>query len=136
MSKDTVRQMFERIEKDAVLKGKYAELMKAHQKEIDGSLAGRLVDLGKGSGFAFSPEDLFAARAEIIDRANSNAELSAGDLGKVAGGGISNKEFGTVLSVLTVGIGCAVSSVLLAIHSNRCAELLSTSDPETCRREN
>jgi len=87
MSKDAVKQMFGKIEKDAVLKTKYAELMQAHQKDAEKALSDKLVELGKTSGFAFSKDDLLTARAELIDKSNSNKELSDDDLTNVAGGG-------------------------------------------------
>jgi len=106
MSKDNVKQMFEKIEKDAALKGKYAELMQAHQKEAEKLLTGKIIELGKTSGFAFSNEDLLAARAELMDKVNSNKELSDGDLANVAGGSATTKALIGVLSLALFGVGC------------------------------
>ncbi len=86
MSKDIVKQMFGKMEKDAELQKKYAELMQAHQKDAEKALADKLLELGKTSGFAFSKEDLLAARAELMDRKNANGELADKDLESVAGG--------------------------------------------------
>ncbi len=86
MSKDSVKQMFAKMEKDAALKARYAELIKAHQKDGEKLLAEKLIELGKTSGFAFSNEDLLAARAELENNADSNKELSDADLGNVTGG--------------------------------------------------
>jgi len=86
MSKDAVKQMFGKMEKDAVLKGKYAELMQAHQIEAANALAEKLVEFGKTSGFAFSKVDLNAALGEMINKTVNSVELSDDELDKVAGG--------------------------------------------------
>jgi len=97
--------MFAKIGKDAPLKKKYEELMLAQQKETDKALSDKLVEFGKTSGFAFSQDDLLAARAELMDRANSNAELSEEDLANVAGGNKAKSD-AILYSILTIGLGC------------------------------
>jgi len=110
MSKDTVKQMFGKMEKDAELQKKYAALMQANQKEAEKALADKLVELGKTSGFAFSKEELIAARAEFMDEANSNGELSDSDLENVAGG-MAVKNDAIKISIFTLGLGCIVTSI-------------------------
>ncbi len=107
--------MFGEIEKDAALKGKYAELMKAHKIETDDKLAEKLIDFGKTSGFAFSKEELLAARAEFVDTVNSNRELSDGDLASVAGGSKQKSDL-IIASVFTAGTMCAVISIAAEIN--------------------
>jgi len=144
MGKDNVKQMFGKMEKDAALKGKYAELMQAHQKESEKALADKLVELGKTSGFEFSKDDLLAARAEFMDEANSNGELSGADLGNVAGGFIHSsssqrgcRKCGAVtLSIITAGIACLVITIAEDARAGAggCAATMSfTSSPE-CRK--
>jgi len=87
VSKDAVKEMFGKMEKDGALKNKYAELIRAHQKDAENKMAEKLIEFGKTSGFAFSKNDLLEARAELTDKADSNKELSDGDLVSVAGGG-------------------------------------------------
>jgi hypothetical protein len=84
--------------------------VQAHQKESEKVLADKLVELGKTSGFAFSKEDLMAARAEFMDNKNSNCELSDSDLENVAGG-IAVKYDAIKISIFTLGIGCIVTSI-------------------------
>jgi len=130
MSKDNVKQLFGKMEKDAALKGKYAELMQAHQAETEKALSDKLVELGKTSGFAFSKDDLLAARAEVMDNANSNKELSDGDLEKVAGGMSAQNRKGAsaVVSIFTLGIGCAIESIgAAALSAGGCSGAMTTS---------
>jgi len=127
MSKDKVKKFFGKMEKDADLLKKYSELMQTHQKEAEKALADKLIDLGKTSGYLFSKEDLLSARAEMLDKVNSNKELSDGDLVRVAGGGVLKT--GTVcVSIITLGIGCAALSIIAANQPEGCASQLTTSD--------
>jgi len=126
MSKDNVKKMFVKIEQDAQMKKKYMEMTQLHQKETDKKLAGKLIDLGKATGLSFSIEDLVAARAELIDKANSNRELSEGDLNNVAGGG-SQKTGSIIISILGVGIVCAAISIDSEVFmAGECGKFMST----------
>jgi len=125
MSKDNVKNMFAKFEKDGDLKKKYAEIMKNYQKENENSLAELLIEFGKKSGFAFSKDDLMAARIELTDKTNSNKELSDNDLTRVAGGGHKNSAI--ILSLITLGIGCAVNSLIREQDSpGECGKMMST----------
>ncbi|HBC75546.1 MAG: hypothetical protein A2008_05785 [Candidatus Wallbacteria bacterium GWC2_49_35] len=124
MSKENVKQMFGKMEKDVQLQKKYAEMMQTLQKENEKNLADKLVELGQTVGLVFSKDDLIAARAELIDNVNANKELSDKDLEKVAGGGIT--KVGTVFfSITSVGIGCAALSIASSTRSYGCAGQLS-----------
>ncbi len=128
MSKDNVKQMFGKMEKDADLKGKYAQLMQAHQKDAEAKMAEKLIEFGKTSGFSFSKDDLLAARAEILDKVNSNKELSDGDLSKVAGGG-QQKTQAIVISIVAWGLGCAIMSMIgEGDFKGGCASMMTTSE--------
>lgn len=126
MSKDNVKQMFAKMAKDEVFYKRYTDLMQAHQNETEKALADRLIQLGKTSGFEFNKEDLLAARAEIIDTANSNKELSDKDLASVAGGGLQ-KAAVVVASITTAGIACAIVSAVAEINKGgNCGAGMST----------
>jgi len=129
MSKDNVKKMFGKMEKDAEMKKKYAGLMLAHQKDAENKMAELLIEFGKTSGFAFSKEDLLAARAEVLDKVNSNNELSDGDLTNVAGG-ICGQKIGAIMaSVITVGLVCAVvSAIFEGLQKGDCGRVVSTND--------
>ncbi len=129
MSKETVKQMFGKIEKDAQLQKKYAELMRLHQAETEKAMAEKLIEFGKTAGLAFSNEDLMAARAELIDNANSNHELSNSDLASVAGGNANGKTGFVLASVFTLGIGCVAEGIKSLVNDSydkgSCAASLS-----------
>jgi len=126
MSKDNVKKMFGKMEKDAELQKKYAVLMQEHQKDAEKILADKLVELGKTSGFSFSHDDLMAARAEVMDKNNSGKELSDSDLANVAGGG-SQKATAVMVSIFSLGIACAVVSYSEEKnHAGGCGAKMST----------
>lgn len=130
MSKDNVKKLFEKIQKDKEFQKKYLELMQAHGKDPENVLAERLAEFGKTSGFDFGRNDLTAARAELMDKKNDGNELSDKDLSSVAGGcdcGGSRKDRMFVVSVLTVAVGCGVLSIIAEDgKSGDCARTMSS----------
>jgi len=135
MSKDNVKQMFAKMEKDAGFQKKYADLMLAYQREAEKSMAEKLLEFGKISGFEFSKDDLMAARSELMEKVNENKELSDKDLTSVAGGsGITNKEYGATLSACSLGLGCALASVSMEVlrGSGGCGSYLSSTGTADC----
>ncbi len=127
MSKNNVKQMFGKMEKDAELHKKYAVLMQAHQLETEKNLADKLVEFGKTAGFTFSKENLMAARSELADKINENKELSDEDLSNVAGGDITRKQLGIIVSTAGVGVGCAILSAgATLITPKGCEQILSS----------
>jgi len=134
MSKDSVKQMFFRMEKESEFKKKYAELMRAQLMESETAMADKLIELGKTSGFSFSKDDLMAARAELADTMNSNSELSEGDLARVAGGDTQGKVRFGVSSLYSLGVVClgwALHSAVFELENpGSCPGNLSLS--ETC----
>jgi len=126
MSKDNVKKMFAKIEKDMKLTQEYIDLLKEHGQSSEKIIMEKLVEFGKKSGFIFSSDDLIAARAELMDKKNSNAELADDDLEKVAGGGIT-KAGAVIMSTVTAGIWCALTSIKNT--EENCKKLMTTSDP-------
>ena len=86
MSQENVTKFFAEIEKNPSLKAKYVEAMKEYQKESDKILAGKLIEVGKTSGFSFTDTDLHEAHTELMTNINENNELNDEDMAKVAGG--------------------------------------------------
>ncbi len=127
MSKDTVKQMFGKMEKEAQLQEKYLEMLRRNQNLTEDVLAEKLIEFGRSSGFAFSKNDLMAARSEILDNANSNRELSDGDLSSLAGGG-QQKTVGVCTSIFGFGVACLLTSLYFE-RTGQCGEVLTTSDP-------
>jgi|GEM_PF-3678960 len=58
MSKDNVKKLFVKMEKDAGLLKKYSELIGSCRNESEKILSEKLIDFGKRSGFEFNSADL------------------------------------------------------------------------------
>ena len=65
MSKDNVKHMFAKIDKDESMKKSYEQLMKSCHEEYEKIIAQRLIEFGKTKGFAFSKDDLISAQADL-----------------------------------------------------------------------
>lgn len=57
--------------------------MQSAKPETQNEAAEKIIRTAKAAGFDFSAEELFEARAELADTANSNPELSDKDLSAV-----------------------------------------------------
>ncbi len=128
MSKDNVKQMFGKMEKDAEIQKKYAALMQAHQKDTENKMADKLIEFGKTSGFEFSKDDLMAARSELTDKINENKELADGDLANVAGGNAATKTMVGMVSLASIGTFCALAgviSIVTAVEGRDCSRNIS-----------
>ncbi|MEZ7891102.1 MAG: Nif11 family protein [Candidatus Wallbacteria bacterium] len=86
MSKENVKDMFEKIKNDEEFQKKYLEMARDYQKESEKIFFDMLVEFGEKTGFSFSPDDILSARSEYIENENANKELLENDLETVAGG--------------------------------------------------
>ncbi len=101
--------------------------MQSHQKETEISLADKLIELGRSSGFAFSKDELMAARAELMDQFNSNTELVDRDLADVAGGMSDRKVTVIKMSIAGLGFQCAFASVVMEMQTKgKCGDRMTT----------
>lgn len=112
MSKETVKNFFVKVEQDETLRNSFLAAIKSIKPENQNEVAEKIIQTAKTAGFDFSAEELFEARAELVDAANSNPELSDKDLGAVSGGITDAKFKAVTISVTTAGIACAVVSIV------------------------
>jgi len=122
MSTVNVKKMFAKVETDEKFRRDYIDIIKENESGPEAVTAGKLVELGKGAGFDFSAGDLFAARAELADTLNANAELSEKDLSGVAGGRGRQEHSAKegLMTVFTLMIGCIITSACMHDENNVC----------------
>ncbi len=129
MSKETVKKFFVKVEQDETLRNSFLAAIKSIKPENQNEVAEKIIQTAKTAGFDFSAEELFEARAELVDAANSNPELSDKDLSAVSGGITESKAKAVGVSIGTVGIGCAVISIMgeatVSQNSTGCAAWLT-----------
>jgi predicted ribosomally synthesized peptide with nif11-like leader len=130
MSRENVKKLFEEIEKNPQLKEKYLAAMREYQKESEKVLTGKMIEIGKSSGFSFTDADLHETRAEFLDALNSNNEMNDSDLESVVGGRgdlFDKKTRGVIASLTLFGLGCAIQSIYQEVQGpGRCGAHLST----------
>jgi len=129
MSKDNVKKMFAKLEKDQALMKEYVEIIRSQQALVEKELAEKLISLGNAKGFSFNMQDLIDAKNELIDKTNSNRELAESDLANVAGGNAASKTNFGLASLFTLGLSCAAGGFnsIVAEKENQgsCATRLS-----------
>ena len=125
MSKENVKKFFIKVEQDETVRKNFLASIEGIKPENQNEAAEKIIQTAKAAGFEFNTEDLFEARAELIDAANSNQELSDEALNSVSGGN-NNKTLPICVSVATVGLGCAVMSIVGSTSESGCGTLLTT----------
>lgn len=129
MSKENVKKFFVRVEQDETVRKNFLASMESIKPETQNEAAEKIIKTAKAAGFNFNAEELFEARAELIDAVNSNPELSDKDLSSVSGGINYTKTKTIAMSVISAGIVCAVMSIIgeakIPENSSGCAAWLT-----------
>ena len=103
MSKENIALFYEKVKDDQGLQ----EIIKGLAGKSQEEVIGAVVKLGGENGFHFTAEDLKAYAEEKAAEHNQSGELDDSQLEAVAGGG--SAEMTAFVSLITFGIGCAVS---------------------------
>ena len=109
MSKDNVELFLHKVNEDVKLQEKIKHLYAENQENMQASL----IKLGADAGYHFSKEDLERFNQEMVPNKKQNGELDEAQLEAVAGG--NNDEHWIILSILSVGILCALSGIGRAV---------------------
>lgn len=126
MSKVNVKKFFEELEKNPELKAKYLGVLKNEKNPV-----AKVIPFAKEKGFTFAESDLKEYCSELSDKSSMNSELSDEDLMKAAGG---VKQIDMIMSsILTLGIGCAITSAQSAAKGHNCGAALSMTSDKTCK---
>lgn len=126
MSKENVKNFFEELEKNAGLKMKFIDLMKKHHEELSSDMENELLKIAADSGFPFTSLELHDIRSGIIEEVNGNIALSDEELSVAAGGGPPKWAI-IVMSIGSLGLGCAIESILFEVgKKGGCGEYLTT----------
>ncbi len=86
MSKENVKKFFIKVEQDETVRKNFLASMAGIKPEAQNETVEKIIQTAKAEGFEFNAEELFEARAELIDAASSNTELSDENLNCVSGG--------------------------------------------------
>ena len=138
MSKENVKNFFGKVEQDETVRKNFLAAMESIKPETQNEAAEKIIQTAKAAGFNFNAEELFEARAELSDIANSNPELSDKQLGAVSGGVTDAKFKAVTISIAGVGIACVIVSIAgeatIPQNSAGCAAWLTINkDVHYCR---
>jgi len=103
-----MKELYWKVAADSVLQDKFAEIVRNAENENKETVAEKLVEFAKESGYEATIEELKA----FLER---EGELSDSELDMVAGGKSQNGRGNVIGSVFTLGITCAVGSVLFEL---------------------
>ena len=126
MSKDNIKKFFEELEKNPELKEKYLGVLKDEKNPTV-----KVIPFAKEQGFTFAESDLKEYCSELSDSSSMNSELSDEDLMKAAGG---VRQVDMIMSsILTLGIGCAITSAQSSAKGKNCGSALSMTQDKVCK---
>jgi len=104
---DGMKELYEKISKDAVLQEKFAAIMKDTEKAGVEATAAKLTAFAKEVGYDITVEEMQAFFKALMEQ--GDGELSDAELDQVAGGKTVE---GVLISIATLG-GLAVASALI-----------------------
>ena len=126
MSNVNVKKFFEALEKNPELKEKYLGVVKNEKNPTV-----KVISFAKAQGFTFAESDLKEYCSECSDGSIMNSELSDEDLMKAAGG---VKQIDMIMSsIITLGIGCAITSAQSSAKGKNCGAALSMTSDKVCK---
>lgn len=119
---DAMKELYEKVSKDAVLQEKFAAIIKDTEKAGEEATKEKLISFAKEAGYDVTTEEMqefFKGLAEAKE-----GELSDAELDQVAGGK-GGLTVGTVVSLVGLGLGCAITSLVEVAQNSNCGDLLA-----------
>ena len=102
-----MQELYEKVSSDAALQKKFSEIMKGAEAVGKEATEAKLTAFAKEAGYDVAAEEMQAFFKELEE--NKKGELSDSELDMVAGG---KSQGWYVTSIATLGIGCAVGSIM------------------------
>jgi len=110
---EKMKELYEKVANDKELQAKFFEIMKDAEKAGESVTSEKLISFAKDVGYDITPDemkDFFSKLAESKEGQLTDAELDI-----VAGGKSDQGIMAIVASVFTLGIGCALGSIVQEI---------------------
>lgn len=125
MSKEKIKLFFKELEKNPELQAKFLEKMKDEKTESAADVTTKAIAFGKTAGFDFTEDELKEYSAELMDAMHENNELPDEEIKDAAGG--FSKQAAILSSICTLGVGCALISIISATRHGKsaCAQQMS-----------
>jgi len=101
-----VKELYEKVSKDAALLEKFTEIMRDAEKAGEEATKEKLIAFAKDAGYDITVEEMQAFFKDLA--AQGKGELSDTELDMVAGG---KAEIGLVASFVSLGLACYAASL-------------------------
>ncbi len=115
-----MKELYEKVAADSTLQAKFAAIMKDAEKAGNATRE-KLTAFAKEAGYDVTIEEVQAFFKELTE--SKERELSDSELDHVAGGKSIGGGFNVAMSFISLGIGCAFSSLMYNQQSGNCTEL-------------
>ena len=112
---NNMEKLYQKVSADASLQQKFSEIMKDSESAGKEAIDAKLLDFAREAGFEITVEEMNRFFAGKIQ--GTKDELSDAELDAVAGGKTDSGFATAVMSVLTVGVYCAVASPTHALFN-------------------
>jgi hypothetical protein len=122
---EKMQELFKKVSKDVTLQEKFSVIIKDAEKAGEDVTKKKLAAFAKAEGYDIKLEEMQAFFNELADK--DKGELSDVELDMVAGGkGVVGGEM-IAISVVSIGIGCAVFSAAVEVNvgTGRCGQLFN-----------
>ena len=115
---EKMKEIYERVTKDEALQAKFASTM----KDAGADIAEKLRSFAKEIGYDVTPDEIQAFFKDLAE--NQNGQLSDAELDMVAGGKSSMGVLAAAFSAITLGITCAIGSIVFetAVGQGECGK--------------
>ena len=115
-----MKELYEKVAADSELQAKFAEITKNAEAAGEEATKEKLTAFAKEAGYDVTIEELQAFFKELTE--SKEGELSDSELDHVAGGKTLSGKLNVGMSVLSLGIGCALLSLMSITDSMNCTE--------------
>lgn len=112
MSTANVTAFFQKMQTDDDLKKQFTVAQSELQQQMMNQLVDKIVDLGSAHSYDFDATDLRVMYNAMTDQMSENRELSDDEVNAIAGGKTAAQHGAALKSAITLGIYCAIASIV------------------------
>jgi predicted ribosomally synthesized peptide with nif11-like leader len=116
---DNIEELYNKVTADETLQAKFNEITKNGEKEDPEALVKKLQSFAKEAGYEVTTDEIKTFFKDLSEK--QSGPLSDAELDMVAGG----KSMGLIISLGSLGVGCAFLSVAAEISRSGCGNVLS-----------
>lgn len=116
-----MKELYEKVSNDIDLQKKFGEILAAGEKAGLEATEEKLIAFAQEVGFSVNLDEMRQFFKELESK--NNGELSDMELDQVAGGKSVIGGVGIAVTVISLGVGCAMVSAIEAAHHADCGRM-------------